>query len=111
MEDTYIPAASPNLPLGELVSADATALPKVSTVAATSTAQHPAPPIFDVGKVEIAFGVNTDFAAAQVANNVLVLGLHPGRIMRIDLDVANEVDGWFPDPSNCVVLLSFGIDA
>lgn len=50
-------------------------------------------PIFHADKVEIAFGVSAEFAAAQVANNVLVLGLHTGRIMRIDLDVANEVDG------------------
>lgn len=50
-------------------------------------------PIFQADKVEIAFGVSAEFAAAQVANNVLVLGLHTGRIMRIDLDVANEVDG------------------
>lgn len=59
----------------------------------TSNDADEALPIFQADKVEIAFGVSADFAAAQVANNVLVLGLHTGRIMRIDLDVANEVDG------------------
>lgn len=50
-------------------------------------------PIFYVEPAELAFGVTADFAAAQIANNVMVLALHSGRILRIDLDASNEVDG------------------
>lgn len=50
-------------------------------------------PIFSVQKVELAFSVASDFIAAQVANNVLVLALQSGRIMRIDLESPADIDG------------------
>jgi len=53
-------------------------------------------PIFSVQKVELAFPVASDFIAAQVANNVLVLALQSGRIMRIDLDSPADIDGRSP---------------
>ena len=34
-----------------------------------------------------------DFVAAQVANNVLILALATGRILRIDLDNPADIDG------------------
>ena len=37
-----------------------------------------------------------DFVAGQVANNVLILALANGRILRIDLDNAEDVDGKSP---------------
>ena len=50
-------------------------------------------PIFQVDPAELAFGVTADFAAAQIANNVMILALTTGRLMRIDLDASNEIDG------------------
>lgn len=52
-------------------------------------------PIFAVERVDMQFSISSDFVAAQVANNVLVLALQTGRIIRIDLDQASEVDGSF----------------
>lgn len=52
-------------------------------------------PIFGVERVEMQFSVASDFVAAQIANNVLTLALQTGRIIRIDLDQASEVDGMF----------------
>jgi len=49
-------------------------------------------PIFDVEKVELQFSTTSDFVAAQVANNVLILALQTGRILRIDLDNAGDID-------------------
>lgn len=51
-----------------------------------------APPIFHVDRVDMQFSVAADFVSAQVANNVLVLALQTGRIMRIDLDTPEDID-------------------
>ena len=50
-------------------------------------------PIFDVQQVQLQFPVASDFVAAQVANNVLILALATGRILRIDLDSPADIDG------------------
>ena len=50
-------------------------------------------PIFNVERVQLQFSVASDFVAAQVANNVLVLALSNGRILRIDLDNPADIDG------------------
>lgn len=50
-------------------------------------------PIFDVQRVQLQFSVAADFVAAQVANNVLILALSTGRILRIDLDSPEDIDG------------------
>jgi len=52
-------------------------------------------PIFNVSRVDMQFSVASDFVAAQVSNNVLVLALQSGRILRINLDQASDVDGMF----------------
>ncbi|KAI1335744.1 hypothetical protein F5Y15DRAFT_408988 [Xylariaceae sp. FL0016] len=49
-------------------------------------------PIFDVERVRLEFGLAADFVAAQVANNVLVLALSNGRILRIDLNRPEDID-------------------
>ncbi|WPG97310.1 Hypothetical protein R9X50_00008400 [Acrodontium crateriforme] len=49
-------------------------------------------PIFDVQKVQLRFEISADFVAAQVANNVLILALSTGRILRFDLDNAEDID-------------------
>ncbi|TKA31142.1 hypothetical protein B0A50_02111 [Salinomyces thailandicus] len=49
-------------------------------------------PIFDVQKVQLRFDISADFVAAQVANNVLILALSTGRILRFDLDNAEDID-------------------
>lgn len=51
-------------------------------------------PIFKVERVQLQFSISSDFVAAQVANNVLVLALSTGRILRIDLDNPADIDGW-----------------
>ena len=50
-------------------------------------------PIFNVEPVQLEFSIASDFVAAQVANNVLVLALANGRILRIDLDSPQDIDG------------------
>ena len=50
-------------------------------------------PIFNVERVQLQFSISSDFVAAQVANNVLVLALSTGRILRIDLDSPADIDG------------------
>ena len=50
-------------------------------------------PIFRVERVQLQFSISSDFVAAQVANNVLVLALSTGRILRIDLDSPSDIDG------------------
>ena len=52
-------------------------------------------PIFNVERVQLQFSISSDFVAAQVANNVLVLALSTGRILRIDLDSPADIDGLF----------------
>ncbi|KAH6684324.1 vacuolar protein sorting protein-like protein DigA [Halenospora varia] len=49
-------------------------------------------PIFNVEPVQLQFSIASDFVAAQVANNVLVLALANGRILRIDLDDPADID-------------------
>ena len=62
---------------------------------ASSTAQNAMAdlPMFNVEKVQLAFNLPSDFVAGQVANNVLVLALATGRILSIDLDNGEDVDG------------------
>lgn len=50
-------------------------------------------PIFNVERVQLQFSLSADFVAAQVSNNVLILALATGRILRIDLDNAADIDG------------------
>lgn len=50
-------------------------------------------PMFDVQRVQFQFPIAADFVAAQVANNVLVLALSSSRILRIDLDSPEDIDG------------------
>ena len=50
-------------------------------------------PIFKVERVQLQFSISSDFVAAQVANNVLVLALSTGRILRIDLDSPGDIEG------------------
>ena len=56
-------------------------------------------PIFDVERLKLEFSISSDFVAAQVANNVLVLALSTGRILRIDLDSPSDIDGKRLEPS------------
>ncbi|KAL6712807.1 tethering complex subunit [Lecanora helva] len=49
-------------------------------------------PIFQIERVQLQFSISSDFVAAQVANNVLVLALSTGRILRIDLDSPSDID-------------------
>ena len=50
-------------------------------------------PIFKVESIQLQFSISSDFVAAQVANNVLILALSTGRILRIDLDSPGDIDG------------------
>jgi vacuolar protein sorting-associated protein 18 len=50
-------------------------------------------PVFNIERVSLQFSISSDFVAAQVANNVLVLALSTGRILRIDLDSPADIDG------------------
>jgi hypothetical protein len=50
-------------------------------------------PIFSVEPVQLAFSIAADFVAAQVANNVIILALSNGRILRIDLNRPEDIDG------------------
>lgn len=54
---------------------------------------EPSPPVVKVERVQLQFSISSDFVAAQVANNVLVLALATGRILRIDLDSPSDIDG------------------
>lgn len=68
----------------------------------TSSTMHDVPdaslPIFNIERVQLQFAISSDFVAAQVANNVLVLALSTGRILRIDLDNPGDIDGlWLVD--------------
>ncbi|KAI9167399.1 Vacuolar protein sorting-associated protein [Paramyrothecium foliicola] len=49
-------------------------------------------PIFTVERVQLQFSIAADFVAAQVANNVIVLALSNGRILRIDLNRPQDID-------------------
>jgi vacuolar protein sorting-associated protein 18 len=69
--------------------------PSNGFVAATNVADlgDTALPIFDVERVQLQFSIAADFVAAQVANNVLALALSNGRILRIDLNKPEDIDG------------------
>ncbi|GAM86782.1 hypothetical protein ANO11243_048020 [Dothideomycetidae sp. 11243] len=54
--------------------------------------EDPSLPIFDVQRVQLRFDISAEFVAAQVANNVLILALSSGRILRFDLDNAEDID-------------------
>ncbi|CAK7205754.1 tethering complex subunit [Sporothrix eucalyptigena] len=60
--------------------------------AASSLAEDNGLPIFDVQRVQLQFSIAANFVAAQVANNVLVLALSNGRILRIDLNRPEDID-------------------
>lgn len=53
-------------------------------------------PMFNIERVSLQFAVSSDFVAAAVANNVLILALSTGRILRIDLDSPADIDGGLP---------------
>ncbi|GKT95558.1 vacuolar protein sorting protein [Colletotrichum tofieldiae] len=53
-------------------------------------------PMFVVERVQLQFSIAADFVAAQVANNVLVLALSNGRILRIDLNRPEDIDAQTP---------------
>lgn len=55
--------------------------------------------IFDVERVQLQFPIAADFVAAQVANNVLILALSTNRILRIDLDTPEDIDGMSSFPA------------
>lgn len=55
-------------------------------------------PIFNIERVQLQFTLSAEFAAAQVANNVLILALATGRILRIDLDNPADIDGISASP-------------
>ncbi|KAF2273809.1 uncharacterized protein EI97DRAFT_460742 [Westerdykella ornata] len=52
----------------------------------------PSLPMFNIERVSLQFAVSSDFVAAEVANNVLILALSTGRILRIDLDQPADID-------------------
>ncbi|KAL9103496.1 MAG: hypothetical protein Q9163_001452 [Psora crenata] len=52
----------------------------------------PSIPIFKIDRVQLQFSISSEFVAAQVANNVLILALSTGRILRIDLDSPSDID-------------------
>lgn len=49
-------------------------------------------PIFNVERVQLQFSIASNLVAAQVANNVLILALSSGRILRIDLNNPADID-------------------
>jgi hypothetical protein len=49
--------------------------------------------MFNIERVSLQFAISSDFVAAEVANNVLILALSTGRILRIDLDSPADIDG------------------
>ncbi|OAA76367.1 vacuolar protein sorting protein DigA [Akanthomyces lecanii RCEF 1005] len=49
-------------------------------------------PIFTVEAAQLGFSVTADFVAAQVANDVMILALSNGRILRIDLNKPEDID-------------------
>ena len=52
-------------------------------------------PIFAVDRAELNFSVAADFVAGQVANDVIILALSNGRILRIDLNRPEDIDGQY----------------
>lgn len=62
-------------------------------------------PIFNVERVQLQFNIASDFVAGQVANNVLILALATGRILRIDLESPSDIDGAYRSVSQPSALL------
>lgn len=56
-------------------------------------------PIFNVELVNLKFDRPSDFVAAEVANNVLILAFETGRILRFDLDSPEDIDGLPTSPT------------
>jgi len=50
-------------------------------------------PIFHVEHVQLQFQIASGFVAVQVANNVIIIALASGRLLRIDLASPQDVDG------------------
>jgi hypothetical protein len=50
-------------------------------------------PIFNVERVQLQFLRPSEFVAAQVANNAIILAFTTGRLLRIDLEDAGEIEG------------------
>ena len=59
---------------------------------APAASQDVSLPIFDVQTVQLRFDVSADFVAAQAANNVLIIALSTGRILRFDLVHYEDID-------------------
>lgn len=64
-----------------------------SNSALPATAGVATDPIFRVELVQLQAQVGSDFVAVQVANNVIILALTSGRLLRIDLASPENVDG------------------
>lgn len=62
-------------------------------VAPSNLTETPDSALFDVRRVQLQFPLAADFVAAQVANNVLILALATNRILRIDLEAPEDIDG------------------
>lgn len=61
-------------------------------------------PTFNVELVNLKFDRPSDFVAAQVANNVLILAFETGRILRFDLDSPEDIDGMLFNPTASALL-------
>ena len=81
--------------LMEAMSLDCTFSSGITSSGAKATAElaDGSLPIFDVERVQLQFSIAADFVAAQVANNVIALALSNGRILRIDLNKPEDIDG------------------
>lgn len=51
-------------------------------------------PIFSIEKVQLQFSVN-NIVSLVVANNILCMALKTGRIIRIDLEHPQDIDGMY----------------
>ncbi|KAJ6264880.1 Vacuolar membrane protein [Drechslerella dactyloides] len=65
---------------------------QTSATAGIEDLEDPSLPIFRVEHVQLQFPIASDFVAAQVANNVIVLALASGRLLRIDLYNPADID-------------------
>ena len=50
-------------------------------------------PIFNIERVQLQFQRPSEFVAAQISNNAIILAFTTGRILRIDLEDAGEIEG------------------
>ena len=92
----YVYEAPPQFERSSLTAYRFMALDASSGFAAASNVQElsdPALPMFNIERVSLQFSISSDFVAAQVANNVLILALSTGRILRIDLENPADIDG------------------